>query len=428
PRLAPAARGCAPLMTHGPLLLFAMTWIVAFNLRAGLMGLGPILPGLTLDLGLSHVQASVLVAIPTAMMGLGALPGGWLADRWGASRLIVVGLALAALGGALRAMAGAFPPLVMMTILFGAGIGLTQPSLPRLTRHWFPGRLGLATGIYASGLVAGATVAVAITAPLLLPLTADESWRPPLLIWGGVALLAALAWVVVMRPWQPDSAAAGAHGAAINDPPADAWSPWRERGLWVVALICGGQGLAYYLMISWLPTIYSEQGVSLTRAGLLVGAFNLASLPSIIAFPAIADALGSRRLVALVASGLVLGGGLGLAVAPTATGWEWLWGPLAGAGVSGLFGLSLMMPAELAPSGRTGAAAGMVLGIGFAISALGPVLAGGLRDLTGSFQTATMVLPITGAGLIAISLLLPDLPPRPRAIQPAPSIGQPKEA
>ena len=399
-------------MSRSPLLLLAMTWIVAFNLRAGLMGLGPILPGLTHDLGLAHVQASVLVAIPTAMMGLGAIPGGWLADRGGATRLIAVGLALAALGGALRAGVSAFAPLVLTTIIFGAGIGLTQPSLPRLTRLWFPTRIGLATGIYASGLVTGATVAAAITAPLLLPLTPDRSWRLPLVVWGLTALGSAIAWVAVMRPWRPvpSTAPSGAVAPALG--PAIGWTPWRDRWLWTIALICGGQGLIYYLLTSWLPTIYSERGVNLTEAGLLVGAFNLTSLPSIIAFPAIAGAVDSRRLVALIASVLTLLGGLGLMIAPVAPGWAWLWGPLASLGVSGLFGLSLMLPAELAPSGHTGVAAGMVLGIGFAISALGPVLAGGLRDLTGSFQTATVMIPVTAVVLIVLSVMLPDRPPR----------------
>jgi CP family cyanate transporter-like MFS transporter len=198
------------------------------------------------------------------------------------------------------------------------------------------------------------------------------------------------------------------------------WSPWRDRRLWAIALICGGQGLIYYLLNAWLPTIYGEHGLNPTEAGLLVGAFNVAALPSIIAFPAIAGAAGSRRLVAMIASVLVLLGGIGLVIAPVTPGWEWIWGPLASAGVSGLFGLSLMLPAELAPSGHTGTAAGMVLGIGFAISALGPVLAGGLRDLTGSFQVATMLIPITALFLIAISTTLPDVPRHVPAPRPAP--------
>ena len=394
-------------MTRSPLALLAMTWLVAFNLRAGLMGIGPILPNLTADLRLTHLQASILVAIPTAMMGLGALPGGWLADRWGAVRVVLLGLLLTAAGSALRGATGAFGPLIAMTLLFGGGIGLTQPSLPRLTRLWFPRRIGLATGSYATGLVSGATVAAAVTAPLLLPMTPDHSWRLPLLVWGGIALLTAVAWAAAMRPWQPDTT--GHPRIAGVDVVGDrlAWSPWRQRPLWVIALICGGQGLVYYLMVSWLPTYYQEAGIGATRAGLLVGAFNLASLPSILFIPALADAVGSRRTAAIGSSLLVIAGGAGLVVAPLAVGWIWVWGPLAAIGVSGLFGLALAMPAAVAPPGHTGGAAGLVLGVGFLISALGPLLAGGLRDLTGSFQAAIVVLPVTGVALLILAALLP---------------------
>ena len=75
--------------------------------------------------------------------------------------------------------------------------------------------------------------------------------------------------------------------------------------------------------------------------------------------------------------------------------------------------------AELAPAGHTGSGAGMVLGIGFCLSAMGPILAGGLRDLTGSFQTATMIVPITAVILIILSTTLPDDPRRVPAVEPA---------
>ena len=59
-----------------PLVVLAVSWFAAFNLRAGFIGLGPALPSLTEDLGLSFAQASFLVAVPTLMMGLMAVPGG----------------------------------------------------------------------------------------------------------------------------------------------------------------------------------------------------------------------------------------------------------------------------------------------------------------------------------------------------------------
>jgi cyanate permease len=79
--------------------VLAFAWLAAFNLRSGFIGIGPVLPALTVDLGLSFAQASFLVAVPTLMMGLMAVPGGALVDRWGPSPVIAVGLTLVAVGG-----------------------------------------------------------------------------------------------------------------------------------------------------------------------------------------------------------------------------------------------------------------------------------------------------------------------------------------
>ena len=71
--------------------------------------------------------------------------------------------------------------------------------------------------------------------------------------------------------------------------------------------------------------------------------------------------------------------------------------------------MSLVLPADVAPPGRTGAAAGMVLGIGYAASALGPVIAGVVRDVTGSFDVTLRLLPVVAGVMIVLSALAPEL-------------------
>ncbi|HEU5431656.1 MAG TPA: hypothetical protein VFU81_08340, partial [Thermomicrobiales bacterium] len=51
----------------------------------------------------------------------------------------------------------------------------------------------------------------------------------------------------------------------------------------------------------------------------------------------------------------------------------------------------------------------MILGIGYAGSALGPVLAGAARDLSGSFETALALLPLLGIAMIVLSLVVPEI-------------------
>jgi MFS transporter, CP family, cyanate transporter len=394
----------------GPATVLALTWLAAFNLRSGFIGIGPVLPALTVDLGLSFAQASFLVAVPTLMMGLMAVPGGALVDRWGPSRVIAAGLALVTIGGGLRAVAPEFSLLLAVTFLFGAGIGLSQPSLPRLMRSRFPFRLGVTTGIYASGLISGSIVAASLTGPMLDRIGEPAAWRLPLTLWGALAGMTLVIWTVLMHPWRAEPATVGAL-APREDTVAAIWSPWRDPRAWISAAIFAAQGIVYYLMVAWLPAIYGEAGTSATATAGLFTVFNAATLPAILLFPSWSDRIHRRRPPTLVAATLVLIGVLGLLVMPLADPWRWLWPASAGTGISGAFAMSLVLPADVAPPGRTGAAAGMVLAIGYAASALGPVIAGVVRDVTGSFDATLRLLPVIAGVMIALAALAPELSP-----------------
>jgi CP family cyanate transporter-like MFS transporter len=393
-------------------VILLVSWLAAFNLRSGFIGLGPALPAMTIDLGLSFSQASFLVAVPTLMMGIMAVKGGTLADRWGPAWVITLGLSLVALGGGLRAVAPEFTLLLIFTFLFGAGIGLSQPSLPRLMRSHFPSRLGVTTGIYASGMIVGSIVAASVTGPIVDRLGEPSAWRAPLALWGVLATAALAVWVAAMRPWRGDHAAAIASRSSSDaDAAALVWSPWRDRKTWIAAAFFAAQGLIYYLFVAWLPTIYQEAGANAATVAGLFAIFNAATLPAILLFPAWSDRIGRRRPPSIAAALFVLGGVLGLLALPLAGPWLWLWPALFGAGVSGLFAMSLVLPADVAPRGRTGAAAGMVLAVGYVGSALGPVLAGAIRDLTGSFAVTLALLPGLAAATIVLAAIVPELVP-----------------
>ncbi|MBL8129556.1 MAG: MFS transporter [Chloroflexia bacterium] len=399
-------------MRPGPVVVLLLSWFVAFNLRSGFVGLGPALPNLTVDLGLTFAQSSLLVSAPTLLMGLLAVPGGVLADRWGAVRAIALGTALVAIGGGARALTLNFGLMAAITIVFGAGIGLAQPSLPRLMRARFPRRLGVTTGVYASGLVCGAIVGAVLSAYLLEQGGDEHAWRTPIATWGILAAVAAVIWCLVMRPWEAPEDRLPPEQAAL-DVAAD-WSPWRDRRAWIAAFIFAAQGMAYYLLIAWLPAVYAEDGGNAAVTAALAGVFNASTLPGILLFPIWSDRLGQRKVPTIAASVLFTVGVAGLTVAPLAEPLRWVWPALAGAGVAGVFGMALVMPADLAPAGRTGRAAGMVLAVGYAGSALGPLAAGLARDLTGSFDASLILLPIVGIAMTIAAFATPEMPGRAR--------------
>ncbi len=387
-------------------VLLAIVWLVALNLRTGFIGLGPVLPQLREDLLLSGTMAALLVSIPTLMMGLVAVPTGELADRWGPTRMILIGLSAVAIGGALRALAPGTTALLGATVLFGIGIGTTQPSLPRMARGLYPERLGFATGVYASGMITGSILAASLTVPVEQRIAPNAGWRGPLLFWGMLAMATVVVWLVTVRPWAWSGKALDERAAVVGI--ASQWRPSRDRRVWLVAALFGTQGLAYYLLVAWLPAMYGAFGVNPGRTGALFTVFNAATLPAILLFPIISDRLQSRMWPNVVASVMFIIGSLGLLFAPLAPGLEWLWPVLCASGVSGLFAMTLVMPADVAPLGRVGAAAGMTLGIGYFASAMGPLIAGAVFDVTGSFHTALLVLPVAGAAMLALSIACPD--------------------
>jgi CP family cyanate transporter-like MFS transporter len=380
---------------------------VAFNLRTGMIGVGPTLPDVTDDLHLSHTQSSLLVALAPLFMGLSALPGGRLVDRFGGRTILTVGLAMVAVAGGFRAAASVYPVLVVLTIIFGIGIGISQPGLPRLGLALYPQNAGLATGVYAGGFFAGSVVASFLT-PVIMGVSDDLSrWRIPMAVWGGLAGLSLAIWIVGLRYWSlPASASVKASGDTEATEEIR-WNPWLDRKVWIVTLLFSGQGLAYYLLLAWLPSVYQDDGLSGRTSGILFAIYNLATFPAMVGLPLLSDRIGSRKIPTMIASVTLLIGTIGLAVAPTTTGILWLWPVLSGFGVAGLFGMGLLMPIDVAPRGKTGQAAGMVLCIGYLASAAGPVVGGAIKDATGSFERALLLLPVLAVVMIVVTLFVP---------------------
>jgi CP family cyanate transporter-like MFS transporter len=392
-----------------PIALF-MLFIVAINLRTGMIGVGPLMPSITDDLDLSNTSASFLVALPPLLMGIGAVPGGRLADRWGARLTITVGLTIVAIAGGLRAVAPTLATLLVLTTLFGAGIGLTQPALPRLCRGLLPQNMGFATSVFAGGFFAGALLPAFITGPVFLSGKDDSAWRLPLGVWGVIAAISLAAWIMLLPRWHVSEVHRTIEpGSEPESLPRknDHWTPWRDRSTWIVAGLFAGQGLAYYLLIAWLPSVYEDLSINETEAGVLFAVFNLATFPAMVGLPILSDRIRSRRIPTMLASVMFLLGSTGLAIDPAGQPWRWIWPVLAGFGVAGLFGMGLLMPSDTARSGKTGQTAGMVLAIGYVASGLGPVVGGALQDITGSFESALALLPVIALAMIVLAWFTP---------------------
>jgi MFS transporter, CP family, cyanate transporter len=376
--------------------LLAALFLGALALRPQLVGVGPLLPEIDDDLGISHAVAGLLGTIPVLCMGLFAPPAAYLAGRLGTRAAIAACLAGIAGFGLLRAAAPGAPMVLALTFPIGVGMGLAGALIPVAVKERFAHRPAFASGVYTTGITGGAALSSGLAVPIAGAL---GGWRASLAVFSGVTILLFLAWIALTPP------------ARERPPITPPRLPWGRRVVWVLVAVFALQSIVYYGLVSWMPDSFQERGWSAEAAGSLVGVMSIAGLPSGLLLPFFADRLGSRRQWLGLTAGALFLATLGVATLPDA---GWAWAALAGLGIGATFPLTLTLPLDVARDpADTGAVVGLMLGAGYTIAAAGPFLLGAARDLTGSFAASLWVLVV-----VAGALVLAILPLSPARLRP----------
>jgi len=386
-------------------LTLLLLWLVGVNLRTVILGVPPTLPPLHRALSLSYSAAGILTSLPVLLMAAGAIPGAYLVSRVGARRAVAVGLALVALGAALR---GAFPSAALLfafTVVFALGIAVAQPAMPSLAQAWFPTRIGRAVAIYSNGLLVGEVIAASITLPFLL---VPFGWQVALAIWAIPAAIVLALWLIVTPASEAAAATAGA------------WLPdWRSGPMLRVGLLMGGASLVYFGMNSWVPdTLDARHAHALIP--LTLGALNAMQLPVSFWLALRGERMLGRRWPYVLAGGGSLVGVAGYALGPA--GSAPIWAGLAGAGASLAFILNLGLPATFSPS-EVARTSGLMFTIGYGAAFFGPALGGFAWDWTGQFRLALLPMLVGALAMLAFGATLPEMRVRPGA-RPAESAAE----
>jgi CP family cyanate transporter-like MFS transporter len=378
--------------------LLAALFLGALALRPQLVGVGPLLPEIDDDLGVSHAVAGLLGTIPVLCMGLFAPPAAYLAGRLGTRAAIGACLAGIAGFGLLRAAAPGAPLVLALTVPIGVGMGLAGAMMPVAVKERYAHRPAFASGVYTTGINMGSALSSALAVPIAAAL---GGWRAAVAVFSAATILCFVAWVALTPP---------ARGRTVGPPPR---LPVRRRVVWDLVAVFALQSIVYYGLVSWMPDSFQERGWSDGAAGALVGVMSVAALPSGLLLPFFADRLGSRRQWLGLSAGAILAATIGIAALPGA---GWLWATVAGLGIGATFPLTLTLPLDVAREpAETGAVVGLMLGAGYTIAAAGPLALGAVRDATGSFSASLWVLVAVAACLVAAILPLSPARLRPQA-------------
>jgi MFS transporter, CP family, cyanate transporter len=370
--------------------LLAALFASALALRPQLVGIGPLLPEIQSDLGVSHAVAGLLATIPVLCMGLFAPPAPYVRERLGSRWAMAFCLIFIAGFGVGRALVPGIAGLLLLTVGVGIGMGIAGALLPVVVKERFADRPAFATGSYATGNALGAAVAAALAIPIA---DAAFGWRASLLAFSVFTGLLVVVWWRLTR-------GAPEHVPSGRRPPR---LPLGSPIAWVLVAVFFLMATSFYGMNAWLPDAYIEQGWSDGHAGALVAVFNAVTVPASLIVPWFADRAGSRRAYLVTATAILVVAALGVVLYPEA---GWVWAVLMGLAFGTQFPLVMTLPLDVARRPEeVGAVTGLMLGAGYTLAALSPFVLGAIRDATGSFTTSLWL--VVG---VAVAMLLVCLP------------------
>ncbi|MFG2024746.1 CynX/NimT family MFS transporter [Streptomyces sp. NPDC048825] len=387
--------------------------LTALNLRPAITSLGALLEEVRAGLGMSGSVAGLLTSVPALCFAVFGVMAPRLARRFGPGTVVCAGMVAITAGLAIRPFAGNTAGFLAASALALMGIAVSNILMPVIVKRWFPDRVGSMTGLYSMAMALGTAAPAAVTVPMTGAL--GGSWQSGLAVWAGLAALAVVPWVLLVRergaapvpgaaPASDTDSAPGTDSAPVARREPDALRITRSRTAWALAVFFGLQATAAYITMGWMPQIFRDAGVPAGTAGLLLAVTMVMGVPLAFVIPRVATRLPHQGPIAIALGLCGLTGYAGLYFAPAEGAWAWAL----------LLGVAnCAFPLALTLIGmRTGSSAGVAKlsafaqSTGYLISIPGPLLVGVLYQHSGGWglplalMTALMIPQIV-AGFLA---------------------------
>ena len=276
--------------------------------------------------GLTDQQMGWVFSAFVAGYALFQIPGGWLADRWGARLILTGALVWWSLCTALTALAatslladafGILGALMIVRFALGVGEAVALPSFNRAVADWMPAE---SRGIGIAIAIGGIGLGSAITPPAAAWVMVNWGWQTVFYLSTILGLLMALLWWTFSRdhpaqhPWVKDSKPALVRQ---DRSPARAELTWptlsRTPTIWWLVVSYSCLGYVAYLYLSWLYLyLVNVRGFDVLRGGLYASVPFFAILIGCPIGGWVTDRLAARLGIT---SGRAIAGAAGMAVA-----------------------------------------------------------------------------------------------------------------
>jgi CP family cyanate transporter-like MFS transporter len=374
-----------------------LLWLAGVALRLTILAVPPVIPLIHDELNLSATQIGILTGLPSMLFAFAAVPGSLLIARLGIRAALIVGLAITAIGGALRGVLPDVSWLYCMTMAMGAGVAIMQVTMPPAVRAWLPDRIGFATAVYTNGLLLGEILPVALMLPLVLPLVGG-SWQKGFVFWSvPVALIAGIVMLLAPRSTADGSTLVRRRW----------WPDWGNTLIWRLGIMLGTINAIYFATNAFIPDYMRSSGQSEWISAALTG-LNTGQLPASFLLLAIASRLErkvwpyvvSGLLCVIATGGIVFGSGAWVVAAAT----------LQGFAAAAILILVLALPPLLSPPDDVHRVTAAMFTISYSCAVFVPVVSGLAWDLTGIASSAFLPIALCGILLVILAPAINHVP------------------
>jgi MFS transporter, DHA1 family, inner membrane transport protein len=338
------------------------------------------------DLNWSAAQAGQLITTYALGFAIGAPLLGAALGRWCRKQVVILGLALVALGSLCSALAVQSPWLESSRVVVAAGAAMAIPSTSAIAAYLFPNERPRALAF----VLAGMTAAIVFGVPIGTLMAGAWGWHAPLF---GAAALAAVA-AVAIKLLLPG-------GIVVPPVPLTAWAALlRNRATYPLlglSLIFIAANFSLYAYIA--PFLQDMLGIGAQGLSWLLFLFGLASLGASFVLGPLSERIGAQRLIVLSMIALLVT----LALTRFTEGRLWLIVALFVVWAIGNSFFGTLQQARVVEAAPASGSALLALNTSaiFAGQAVGTVIGGWVLATAG-----LRALPWTGAALAALALLL----------------------
>ncbi len=370
-------------------------WLMVFMNR---LVISPLLIPIMKELNLTYTEVSLLVTAYFYAYILMQIPAGYLGDKLGRKKVLIVGNAIWSFASVFTGLAQSFLQIFGFRLVTGLGQGTYFGNdRPLIALNTPKEKMGFGQGLSLTGMCVGMALGVGLGGYF----AQNFGWRLTFAFFAVPAfIICFLVWKLIKEPKTDYSASQNSRSSFY------AYSlVFRKRNFWLVSLAGFFSIFIFYFLITWTPAIFLDFGVkTLAEASVYSALFGFSGVPGLVIVGLVSDFFirrgWGRKIVLMIT--YFAGAFFMVLFALSLEGKFSLWFLvltvfLIGFFLWGTYPIIYAVISEVAPHEVGGVAFGFSNTIMMIGAALSPWIGGLIRDLTGSFTLGVYMLSLLSA-------------------------------